>query len=125
MRRFILALVLAVTCSACIPVPPVSLSPQGKTAYTADQIVQRVNELENAAIQANSAGGLDTNVARVIVSFAVAADKTLKATPQGWQVTIETGWAEVKRQLPMITNPALAVVIGAMDSIVATLGGIQ
>jgi hypothetical protein len=95
---------------------------QGKTAFTADQIVQRVNELQSAAIQANGAGGLATSTTRTIVTFCVAADQTLAATPAGWQASVSAAWASAKTQLPVITNPAVAAAISAVDVVLAAVG---
>jgi hypothetical protein len=123
---FVLLLVLV----ACAPVS--IQTPQGKQAYTADQIVIRLNELQNAAIQANSLmdpktglPGLPTPTTRIIVQFVVSSDKTLKDLPAGWQQTVATAWAETKRQLPIITNPAVSVAIGSVDVVLAALGGSQ
>ena len=108
--------------SACAHPPP-NLSTQGRVAFTADQIVLRVNELEDVAIQANAGGGLPVAVTRALVNFAVAADQTLKATPAGWQATVSAAWTATKRQLPTITNPAVAAAISAVDVALVSLGG--
>lgn len=107
--------------SACAP--PSIQTPAGKTAYTADQIVLRVNELENAAIQANATGGLDVRTTKTLVEFAVAADQTLKVTPAGWQTTVGTAWAQAKRSLPPITNAAVSAAMSGVDLVLAAFGG--
>lgn len=116
LRVFVLALALSV--SAC-HAPVTVTTPQGKIAYTADQIVVRVNELENAAIAANGANALPLITTRTLVEFAVSADKTLAATPSGWQTTIQTAWMETKAKLPPITNPAIQSAIAAVDVVLA------
>lgn len=119
MKRLLFVLLLAT--AACHP--PVSIqTPAGKAAYTADQIVTRINELENAAIQANSTGGLPTETTRVIVEFCVSADATLKTTPQGWQAAVSTAWAQAKGKLPAISNPAVAAAIASVDVLLASAG---
>lgn len=120
MKRLLLILCLAgAACHA-----PVSVqTPAGKTAYTADQIVVRVNELENAAIQANSTGGLPVATTRTIVEFCVGADQTLKATPAGWQATVSTAWAAAKVKIGTVSNPAVAAALSSVDVVLATLGG--
>ena len=120
MKRLILVLVLA-TLPACAP-PPTVVTQAGKTAFTADQIVVRVNELENAAIQANSTGGLPVATTRIIVEFCVSADKTLKATPAGWQATVATAWKQAKAKIPPQTNAAVQSAISAVDVVLASLG---
>lgn len=117
-----LTLPLAVTQEACTA-PVTVQTPAGKTAYTADQIVVRVNELQNAAIKANATGGLDTTTTRTIVQFAVSADKVLAVTPAGWQQTVGQAWKETKTKLPVIANPTITAVIQAVDVVLAAYGG--
>lgn len=118
MKKLLLCLVLLTpACHAPVTVT----TPQGKIAYTADQIVQRVNELENAAIKANGAGQLPLVQTRTIVEFCVAADKTLAATPSGWQATVRTAWAATRAQIPT-TNPAIAAAVTAVDVVLAMEG---
>jgi hypothetical protein len=115
MRRLLLIILLTTACHA----PVTITTPQGQLAYTADQVVLRVNELMNASIAANSSGSLSTNTTRVIVKWCVAADTTLASTPNGWQQTLITGWAQTKAQLPAITNPAILAAMGAVDAVLA------
>ena len=53
MRRMILALALtlSLTGTGCVKAPP-NLTPQAQIAFTADQILQRVGELQQAVIDA-------------------------------------------------------------------------
>ena len=120
MKRLILILALA-TAPAC-HAPVTVTTPQGKAAYTADQIVVRVNELQRAAVSAEAGHALDTATTRTIVEFCVSADKTLAATPNGWQATVGTAWVEAKKKLPLITNQAVMAAIGAVDVVLATIG---
>ena len=116
MKRLIL--IIALTFAAC-HAPVTVTTPAGKTAYSADQIVIRVNELQNAAIAAQANGSLPTATTRTIVEFAVAADKTLAATPAGWQTTLTTAWTQAKAKLPAIQNPAIQSAISAVDLVLA------
>ena len=122
MKRVLLILLLAGS-AACAPPATITTQP-GKTAYTADQIVVRVNELQNAASAANATvpPSLPTNTTRTIVQFCVAADKTLASTPIGWQATVATAWATAKAQIPVQTNPSI---IAAMSAVDVVLGAIQ
>ena len=124
MRQLLVGLVFALGLSAAC-VPPASIqTPAGSVAYTADQIVTRVNELQNAAIQANAAGALPQATTRLIVQFAVAADTTLATTPLGWQQTIQTAWKAVKAQLPANLNTNVGVAVGVVDALLQTLGSV-
>jgi len=115
-----LLVVLALLVPACAP-KPINLTPAGQTAFTADQAVVRVNELMNAAIQANAAGALDTPTTRVIVTFAVDADTVLAKTPDGWKATVKASWALAKPKITT-TNSTLLLAIAAAD---AAIGGLQ
>lgn len=118
MKRFLLVLMLS-GLSACAH--PTFQSPVGQKAYTADQIVVRVNELENAAIAANTSKALSDDATRPIVEFCVAADKTLAATPNGWQATLETAWTAAKAKIGTVSNPAVMAAIGAVDVILGSV----
>lgn len=119
MKRLILLVVLST--AACAP-KPLTLTPAGQTAFTADQAVVRVNELMNAAIQANASGALDTPTTRIIVSFAVDADAVLAKTPDGWKATIKAAWAQAKPTLSAIpANSTVALALAAAD---AAIGGL-
>jgi hypothetical protein len=111
--------------NACIHAPSSVTTPAGKTAYTADQIVQRVNELQNAAIQAQQTGGLSEPTTAIIVRFCVSAAQTLKATPAGWQQTVLTAWTTAKSQLPAknVSNPAIQAAIAGVDVVLAAFQG--
>jgi hypothetical protein len=117
------ALVLQAGCASKIP--PTVVTPQGKAAYTADQVVIRVNELQNAAIQAEASHALPTSTTRIIVTFCVAADKTLATVPAGWQQTIATAWAQAKQQIPAkdLSNTVIAAAVAGIDVVIAAFGG--
>ncbi len=120
MKRLLLCLVLLM--GAC-HAPVTVTTPQGKVAYTADQIVIRVNELENSAIAAQGAGQLPLETTRKVVEFCVSADKTLASTPSGWQATLQTAWTQTKAALGPISNPAVVAAMGALDVVLAVGGG--
>lgn len=120
MKRWLLVLLLALP--AC-HVPTTIVTPQGKVAYSADQITVRVNELENAAIQANSTGGLPVATTRTIVTFCVQADAILKVTPAGWQASVAALWTQAKKDLPATTNVAVSAALNAVDVALAAFGG--
>ena len=113
MKRWILVLALVSACSA----PVTIVTPQGKISYAADQIVIRVNELQNAAIAANATTppSVTTAVTGVIVRFCVSADATLAATPAGWQASLLTAWTTAKSSIPTQTNPAIIAAMAAVD----------
>lgn len=122
MKRLLapMILVVALAGSACTP-PPTIVTPQGKVAYTADQVAVRVNELQNAAIQANTQGGLDIATTRLIVKFCVAADQTLQTTPSGWQATLKASFAAFSKTLPATMNPNVQLLVTSLGTIINAL----
>ena len=115
---------VALLASGCVHRPVTIVTPAGKAAFTADQIVLRVNELGRTAIAANAAGALDLKTTRIIVDFAEAADVTLKALPQGWQATLAAAWAQTKDKLPLTAlGPLVLAAVQAVDVVIATLVG--
>ncbi len=121
MKRLLLILCLSLTPVTLACHPPATITTQpGKIAFTADQIVVRVNELQSAAVQANASGALDTANTRTIVEFSVAADKVLKATPSGWQSTVKALWTQAR---PKITtsNTTVQLAVTALSGILEAL----
>ena len=120
----VMSVALAVAMYGCAH-PVTITTPQGQAAYTADQVVVRINELQAAAIQANAAHALSDATTRAIVTFAVGADATLAAVPTGWQRTVATAWKTARALIPAtdLSNPAIAPLIAAVDLIAASLGG--
>lgn len=113
---------LALTLTGC-NAPASIVTPQGKTAYTADQIVLRVGALQTATIQAEQTGGIPTAAARTIIGFTVSANKILRDTPAGWQATLATSWRELKPKIPADIRDKLAVVWAAVDFLILSVGG--
>ena len=119
--------ILALTCFACPP-PATVQTPAGKTAFAADQVLQRVEELQNAAIAANvtidaktGLPGLSTSTTRAVVTYCVAAAKTLKASPAGWQATVTTGFSELRGSLSAEDAQRLGPYLAALDAALAGL----
>lgn len=123
----LVALLTLSSLSAACHAPVTIVTPAGKAAYTKDQIVVRINELENTAIQAAGTGGLPMAQAKTIVRFTVSADKAIKASAKGWAAAVTSLWTDAKKAFatatPPITNPAVNAAIGAVDLVLASLGG--
>lgn len=116
-----LLLLCVLGASAACHAPVTIVTPQGQTAYTADQIVVRVNELMNAAIAANASNALPTATTRTIVTFAVDADKVLASTPAGWPATLAVSWAAAKAQIGAVNNPAIVAAMSAVDVVIGAI----
>lgn len=106
-------------------IPSTITTPQGKQAYTADQILIRVGELQDTVIAANGSGAISTPTARIIVKFTVDAAVLLKTVPSGWQATLSAAWQTAKGEIPadQLSKPAITASISAVDIVLAALGG--
>lgn len=117
----IVALLGVLASSACVHAPASIQTQAGRTAFTADQALQRVGEFQQAVIDGQQAGKIKVHDAQVLVQWTVSIAQTLKATPSGWQATVTTGWASIR---PGVLNvPALAPWVSTLDIVFASLGG--
>lgn len=110
-------ILLAVWVTACRP-PITIVTPEGRKAYTANEIVIRVNRLMDTAIQADATGNLPVATARVLIRFCVRADEVLQRVPNGWGATVWTLWQVVKADplvAPYLTNQYIALVVSSLD----------
>jgi len=127
-KRLVIApLVVIVALAACAKQSP-TLSPEATRAAQATEFVKRVGELQNAAIQAEATGGLTASQTRPIVSFCVAAARTAKDYPAGWEKTVNTAYREMKAALPVevLKNPTAAFALAVVEGMLITLnGGVQ
>ncbi len=114
-------IVMAVLVVAACHAPVTVQTPAGKAAYTADQVVLRLQELQTATINAEAAGKMDRNTARLIVTFTVDAAQVLKATPGGWYPTVVKAWERVKQDVPAAAIPAVQTYWSAVDLMLAAL----
>jgi hypothetical protein len=121
MKRLLLLLCLALTpvTLACHP-PSTIVTEPGRIAFSADNILVRVKEVEQAAVQANQTGALDNAQTRVIVEYAVAAKNVLTATPTGWQMTVKALWREALTHLTT-TNPTVQLAVTALTGVLNSL----
>lgn len=120
MKAWLLSLVIAVGFVACAHNPNVQ-TPSGKAAQAALELSTRVGELQNAAIAANTNGGLSDRDAVLVVKFTVATQKTLKELPSGWQASVKTGYQALKDALDASVKTKLAVALAAVDALMGVL----
>ncbi len=119
-RKVFVVVLLSLVLTAC-HAPKTVVTPQGKAAYAADQVVIRVNELGKAAIVAESGGGLSHATTAIIVDFCLDADKTLAKVPEGWRKTVLEAWTAAKKRIPAadLQNPAIAALITTLEGLLA------
>lgn len=102
----VIALLLVAACA------PKTLSPAGQKAYTAGAIATRIAEFQRVVISASDAKQMPVETARTLVTWCVSALETLKATPQGWETTVRTGWLGVRPtalKFPALSGWAVAI----------------
>jgi len=114
--KYLTPFLVALFLVGCTHNPNVT-TPAGKANQAALAISTRVGELQEAAISANASGGLSDADAVTVVKFTVAAQKTLKATPDGWRVTVQTGYTAMKLALSQSVKTKLAVALATLDAL--------
>ncbi len=96
--------------------PVTVVTPEGKAAYTANEILTRVDRLQDAAIAAQRSGALATDTARASVSTTVNLAELADAATQGWLATARQAWAQAKAELPDLRpGGRFAVLAAAID----------
>lgn len=127
LRPFLWAIPLALVLSGCAP--KTITDPAVRAAYTADQLVIRLGELQNATIDATTAQKIDIGTGREIVTW-ISGDvratppvtgvvAVIQTAPQGWKATVRAGWQTVR---PMVNAaPALQLYVVVIDNL---LGGL-
>lgn len=128
LRRFLVLFIVlgALTTAACRPPASVVTDP-GRRGYYAAQVLQRVAEVQNIAIQlsATTPPALSVEHARIIVQWSVVAAKVLKQADEGWAKVVLASWMEVKAQLPpsVFQNVQIVTLFAVLDSLLQTFAG--
>jgi len=126
-RSLLVSLVVALTVVACAHAPASVVTPQGKAAFAADQVLVRLQEAQNAVIVAatpDAAGhvSLPKPTADIIVSFTVEAAKAIKQTPNGWLAVVSSAWTSAKAKIPANVAAQAQGYILAIDTLLAGAG---
>jgi hypothetical protein len=130
MRRILIPLLLLLVFSGCAPKQfPPNLTPEQQAQYTkvykADEVLIRVQELQNITIQSEANGDIPTPTARVLVQFTVDAATVLKTTPDGWKASVTTLWNTAKANpylKPYLTNAYISVAVTLVDAAISSWG---
>lgn len=114
--------------SACAHTPASVVTPQGKAAFAADQVVTRLAEVQNAVIVAatpDAAGkvGINKPTANIVVGFIVEAVKVIKVTPNGWIAAVSQAWTSAKSRIPALELPSVQGYVLTIDTLLAASGG--
>lgn len=111
----IVGLVSSTTLPGCTA-PTTVTTDMGKRAYTADQVVVRIGEFQQAVIDASDAKKVPEATARVIVFWTVQSMQTLKSAPVGWDAALRKTWPPVR--LEVAKQPALATWAPIIDALI-------
>ena len=98
MKRALSLSIFIVVLVACIPK---DLPPDVKPAFTANEILIRVGELQKTVIELYDSNprGITKERAELVVFWCVNAAKTLREVPAGWQKTIVASWENLLVQI--------------------------
>lgn len=103
--------------------PTTITTPQGAAAFTANEILTRVERLQDAAMAAQKNGSLPLDTARAIVFATVSLAEVADAATQGWQAAARQIWVQAKTDIPALRSGGqLALVAATIDE---ALGGGQ
>lgn len=126
MRVWLLLLALSIL-PACAP--KTITDPATRAAYTADQLIIRLGELQGATIDAALAGKIPLDTGREIVTWisgdvratppVIGAVTVVQTAPAGWRVTVKTGWEAVRPKLNAV--PTLSVYVIVIDALIGGL----
>jgi hypothetical protein len=115
---------------ACASTPSSIVTPQGRAAFQADQVLIRVENVQDAVIAAatpDAAGrvGIEKPTADIIVGFTRDAALTIRQTPNGWLPTVRTAWAAAKTRIPPATLASVQGYIIAIETLLAGAAGAE
>lgn len=106
----------------CTHTPP-STNPVIARAQVAIQVLQRDQELQNAAIAANTfvPKALSDADAVAIVQFTGATATAIKTSPDGWVAVTKAAYQQLKLVLGTRVPPVLASVFALLDGLLAVV----
>jgi hypothetical protein len=108
----------------CVGCAPKTLPPELKPAYTANEVLVRVYELQDTVIKLYDAQprGITKESADVIVRFTVSTATILKSSVIGWQQTVKASWSALKLNYTP-TEPSLVIIWNLVDVMIQSLIG--
>jgi hypothetical protein len=112
---------------SCASAPVSVTTPQGKAAFAADQVLTRIEEVENAVIAAATPDAtghvaIPKPTANLIVGFCGDAAAAIKSTPDGWLATARTAWGVIKLHIPPADLPKVQGYVISIDLLLAGAG---
>lgn len=114
---------LGVSTVGCGDRPVTIETPAGQAAYAGNQVLIRVEELQDAVLAAQKNGALTLDTARAIVYATTNVAELSEAATQGWKPTALAAWAQAKKEIPALQQGGqFALLAAAIDQ---ALGGAQ
>jgi hypothetical protein len=124
MKRYLRWIALISCLAVTVPVfsactHPATIQTQaGVNAFTANEILKRVERLQNAAIAAQKNGSLPLDQARGVVFVTVNLAQIADAATQGWQAALKQAWVQGKADFAVLRpGGQLAVVAATIDEL--------
>lgn len=116
------ALIFALVLTSAGCAPKSIQTPEGKAAYTANEVLIRVGELQKAAIHANQDGALSDANAVAIVGYTVDSAEVLRAVPSGWYGPVSKGYHALRKRLSpeVFKIPQLRLIFLGLDAYFGT-----
>jgi hypothetical protein len=122
-RNLSIIIILSCVALACAPK---NIPPELKPAYTANEVLLRVQELQNTVISLydSTPRGISKVSADLIVRFTVSTATILQNSPAGWKETVQASWSALKSQYTP-TDVSLQIVWNMTDVLITSLKDIQ
>jgi len=100
MKKLILIGLLIASSSACAKNYPPTYTADVKQKYILLDVINAIGILQVTAEEAVPKNIIPFDDARLIVKFTVFANLMISQTKVGWYATVQTAYAELKRDLP-------------------------
>lgn len=119
MRKLTVVLSLVVL-AACASAPP-ALSPPGNAAFQAIKVVRTLDVVRDIAISANEQAPplISTGNTRKIVTWHLAALKTIGAVPGGWKPTVLAGLDQLEKAVPPAEWAHVEIYVRLLRTVIA------
>lgn len=123
MKKLVLALMPILMLAACAPTLPASYSPQAQVAYKADDIINKLDLLTDAAISLNTNGLLSDIDTAHVRDFVLPAVHTVRILGVSGNpvAAVQAGLDALKGELSPAAHQKLDVAIAAIQVVLDNL----
>lgn len=120
MRLFMVLLGLTLV-AGCCERPLLITTEAGRQAFQANEVLERVENLQNAAITAYRNGALSRDTTRAIVFATVQIAEFTNAAQQDWRTMVRQAWIQAKRDLSALRDERFRAYVAALDALLGVL----